>query len=147
MELYKILIEILNKVKIKYEEITSLQYGDVIWCEVEESDKYKFEGTHRLRPFTFLYKDDKYIYALSHTHHRNVGVLGHYVDEKFRSVLVNNIVKIEYKQFKNRFNGKYDDKQLSKLSRHLFEIHKNDKNLANVIKKHISLIVEKASIC
>ena len=38
-----------------------------------ENKKYKFEGRHKLRPFTVLYVDEECIYCLTHTHSKNIG--------------------------------------------------------------------------
>ncbi len=122
------------------EEINKLKYGDVVWCEVSKTEKYNFEGSHKLRPFTVLYKDENYLYALAHTHDRNIGKLGHYINEKFRNVLIDEIIKIEFSSFKNRFNGCYTSKELSDLSRCLAKKYKGEE-ISKLISKHINFQV------
>ena len=139
MDSYEVLVSLFKDVAKKYNVIEKLKYGDVIWAYADKSDNFNFEGRHQLRPFTVLYKDDKYIYALSHTHHRNIGVQGYFVSEKMRNVLINEIIKIEYKNFKNRFNGKYTTKQLDGLSRCISKLYKSNKKVLEAESKSISL--------
>lgn len=118
------------------EEINKLKYGDVIWCEASKTEKYNFEGRHKLRPFTVIYKDKNHIYALAHTHDRNIGKLGYYVNERLRNVLIDEIIKLDFSSFKNGFNGGYTSKELSNLSRCLAKKYKGEE-LTGLISKHI----------
>ena len=118
------------------EEINKLKYGDVIWCEASKTEKYNFEGRHKLRPFTVIYKDKNHIYALAHTHDRNIGKLGYYVNERLRNVLIDEMIELDFSSFKNGFNGGYTSKELSNLSRCLAKKYKGEE-VTGLISKHI----------
>lgn len=119
--------------------IDELQYGDIVWCKIEETEKYKFEDEHKMRPCTFLYKDNEYIYVFTHSHYRKENNISHYLGERLGgSILTNEVIKVKHKACKSKFDVQYTKKELNNLTKYLYHLYKDDEDLATFLKAHIT---------
>ena len=131
------LLDILKKSK-KVKLVDKLKYGDIVWCKIDETKKFHFAEDHKIRPCTFLYKDDQYIYVFTHSHLKKNNNISFYLGEKLGgSILTNEVMRVKRKLCKNRFDGQYNEEELNNLTKHLYVLYKKDEFLSNLFKQNI----------
>ena len=132
------LFDIFKKSK-KVKLVDELQYGDIVWCKIDETKKFHFEDEHKMRPCTFLYKDNQYIYVFTHSHIKRDNNISHYLGERLGgSILTNEVIKVKHKSCKNRFDGQYTKSELNNLTKYFYGLYKKDELLSNLFKQNIA---------
>ena len=131
------LFDIFKKSK-KTKLVDELQYGDIVWCKIDETKKFHFEEDHKIRPCTFLYRDNQYIYVFTHSHIKRDNNISHYLGERLGgSILTNEVIRVKHKSCKNKFDGQYTKTELNNLTKYFYSLYKKDALLSNLFKQNI----------
>lgn len=119
--------------------IKSFNYGDVIWCEIDEyGDRFKFEDGHKIRPFLFVKYENKRIYGYTLTTKKTSKNSLHLKLTSFEGyILLMCLFELKIKQFKE-YSCKMDPYDLNRISKIIYNMH-DDNQIKNEILKTIKI--------
>lgn len=136
--IFKKIKDYFKKRKQNRQIISTLSYGDIIWCNVKNYKHIKFKKNHTTRPYFVVEVTKNRIKCIPFTHKVNNSFFCFFVNKNYGSMILSNgIFSLKFNHFeKLNKKDKLTEFELSKITKRLF-IYYNSSKEYSVFSKYI----------